>query len=61
MTDAGEQAFMRMRDAARRFDTRIRRGLADDDVDRLRELLALAQNIAAEIDLISAPPAALGG
>ena len=51
LTDAGEQAFMRMRDAARRFDTRIRRGLADDDVDRLRELLAaLAQNIAAETD-----------
>lgn len=51
LTASGEEAFLRMRDAARRFDRRIRRGLADDDVDRLRELLgALAANVAAGID-----------
>ncbi len=49
LTAAGEAAFLRMRDAARTFDARIRHGLADEDVDRLRELLAvLDANIADE-------------
>lgn len=49
LTEAGEQAFLRMRDAARQFDARIRRGLPEEDIDRLRELLAaLAANVADE-------------
>jgi MarR family transcriptional regulator, transcriptional regulator for hemolysin len=40
LTQAGEAAFLRMRGAARAFDRRIRRGLSQEDVDRLRELLA---------------------
>ena len=59
LTAAGEEAFLRMRDAARRFDARLRRGLAQEDVDRLRELLgALAANITDDTDE-SAPPASL--
>ncbi len=40
LTAEGEQAFLTLRDAAMRFDARIRAGLSDEDVDRLRELLA---------------------
>jgi MarR family transcriptional regulator, transcriptional regulator for hemolysin len=40
LTNDGERTFLRLRDAAMRFDTRIRAGLSDADVDRLRELLA---------------------
>jgi MarR family transcriptional regulator, transcriptional regulator for hemolysin len=48
LTDDGERAFLRLRDAAMRFDTRIRAGLSDADVNRLRELLAtLETNCAA--------------
>lgn len=39
LTEDGERTFLRLRDAAMRFDTRIRAGLSDADVDRLRELL----------------------
>jgi MarR family transcriptional regulator for hemolysin len=39
LTEDGERTFLRLRDAAVRFDTRIRAGLSDADVDRLRELL----------------------
>jgi MarR family transcriptional regulator for hemolysin len=40
LTEDGERTFLRLRDAAMQFDTRIRAGLSDADVDRLRELLA---------------------
>jgi MarR family transcriptional regulator for hemolysin len=40
LTEDGERTFLRLRDAAMQFDTRIRAGLTDADVDRLRELLA---------------------
>jgi MarR family transcriptional regulator for hemolysin len=40
LTDEGEEAFLALREAAVRFDARIRAGLSDEDVDRLRELLA---------------------
>jgi MarR family transcriptional regulator for hemolysin len=40
LTEDGERTFLRLRDAAMRFDTRVRAGLSDADVDRLRELLA---------------------
>jgi MarR family transcriptional regulator for hemolysin len=49
LTDAGEQAFLRLRDAARRFDATLRGDLSQDDVDRLRELLeTLAANVTDE-------------
>jgi MarR family transcriptional regulator for hemolysin len=40
LTPKGERAFLRLRDAARRFDTRLRDGLDADDVDRMRAMLA---------------------
>jgi MarR family transcriptional regulator, transcriptional regulator for hemolysin len=40
LTDAGDEAFHRLRDAAVRFDARLRAGLDEQDVDGLRELLA---------------------
>jgi MarR family transcriptional regulator, transcriptional regulator for hemolysin len=40
LTEEGERTFLRLRDAAVAFDARIRAGLSDEDVDRLRELLA---------------------
>src|SRR4051812_25541085 len=39
LTDEGEAAFVRLRDAAVGFDARLREGLADEDVVRLTELL----------------------
>jgi MarR family transcriptional regulator for hemolysin len=51
LTDAGEKAFRRMRDAARRFDATLRGHLSDEDVDRLRELLdTLSENITVATD-----------
>jgi MarR family transcriptional regulator for hemolysin len=45
LTAAGEAAFQRWRSAAAAFDRRLRTGLADAQVDALRELLeAVAQN-----------------
>lgn len=40
VTDAGEQLFLRMRRAAAAFDGRLKAGLEDDEIDRLRRLLA---------------------
>lgn len=57
LTDAGEAAFRRMRDAARRFDERLRGDLSDEEVDRLRDLLAkLAANITDVTDESGKPP-----
>jgi MarR family transcriptional regulator for hemolysin len=39
LTVDGEAAFHRLRQAATAFDERLRAGLPDDDVQRLRELL----------------------
>jgi MarR family transcriptional regulator for hemolysin len=48
LTDEGERVFLALREAASAFDTKIRAGLAAEDVERLRELLAtLADNSAA--------------
>src|SRR5580700_668955 len=45
LTDAGEAAFLRLRDTAIAFDTQLRAGLSDTDVARLGELLGqLAAN-----------------
>ena len=47
LTDAGEAAFMRLRDAAVVFDRGLRRGLSADDLDGLQRVLArLAANVA---------------
>jgi MarR family transcriptional regulator for hemolysin len=49
LTDAGDAAFHRLRRAAKAFDERLRSGLADDDVERLRELMRrLHANVADE-------------
>jgi MarR family transcriptional regulator, transcriptional regulator for hemolysin len=45
VTEAGEQLFLRLRRAAASFDGRLRAGLDDEDVARLRRLLdQLAEN-----------------
>jgi MarR family transcriptional regulator, transcriptional regulator for hemolysin len=45
LTEAGEAAFLRLRDTAVAFDAQLRSGLADADVARLGELLGqLAAN-----------------
>jgi MarR family transcriptional regulator for hemolysin len=47
LTEAGESAFARLRDAAAGFDERLRRDLSDRDVDELGELLGrLERNVA---------------
>ncbi len=55
LTEAGEAAFLRLRDAAVAFDAKLRLGLADADVAQLRALLGqLAVNVGAPAD--QAPP-----
>lgn len=39
LTEQGEAAFHRLREVAVAHDARLRAGLSDDDLDRLRELL----------------------
>jgi MarR family transcriptional regulator, transcriptional regulator for hemolysin len=49
LTEAGEAAFLRLRDAASAFDERLRRGLADRDIDALERLLSrLERNVAGD-------------
>jgi MarR family transcriptional regulator for hemolysin len=49
LTEAGDAAFHRLRRAATAFDARLRSGLDDDDVGRLRDFLTrLHANIAGE-------------
>src|SRR6476619_2455472 len=40
LTEAGEEAFRRLRSVARDYDTQLRTGLTDSDLDTLRGLLA---------------------
>lgn len=55
LTDAGEAAFLRLRDAAIAFDRRLKRGMSADELATLRELLGrLAGNVAKSDD--AAPP-----
>ena len=47
LTEAGEAAFHRMRVAATAFDRQLRGGIPEEDIDRLRTVLAtLARNVA---------------
>jgi MarR family transcriptional regulator, transcriptional regulator for hemolysin len=39
LTKAGEEAFVRLRQAASAFDRRLRRGLGDDDIAELERVL----------------------
>ena len=49
LTEAGEEAFLRLREAAMAFDAVLRAGLADEDLATLGDLLgALATNVGAE-------------
>ena len=49
VTQDGEAAFLRLRDAATAFDHRLRDGLTDTDLDGLAALLGrLAGNVAGE-------------
>jgi MarR family transcriptional regulator, transcriptional regulator for hemolysin len=51
LTDAGEAAFLRLQQAATAFDARLRAGLADADLDNLRDLLGkLAVNVGGSDD-----------
>ena len=43
LTAAGDAAFLRLRRAAQAFDERLREGIGDDDLARVRELLAALQ------------------
>jgi MarR family transcriptional regulator for hemolysin len=55
LTAAGEAAFGRLQQAAIAFDTRLRAGLSDADLDKLSDLLGqLAANVGATKN--SAPP-----
>ena len=51
LTDKGDAAFLRLRDAATAFDARLRTGLDDDDLSTLATLLTrLSSNVAVLAD-----------
>src|SRR5215469_17260710 len=51
LTEHGEQAFLRLRDAAIAFDRQLRRGISDADAATLSEVLGrLAANVGADGD-----------
>jgi MarR family transcriptional regulator, transcriptional regulator for hemolysin len=55
LTDAGETAFLRLRDAATAFDRKLRRGLSADELATLEGMLGrLAANVAKDEE--GAPP-----
>jgi MarR family transcriptional regulator for hemolysin len=58
LTEAGEAAFLRLRDTAIDFDAKLRAGLADADLAALATLLGqLAANVGAgEAAAEAAPP-----
>lgn len=56
LTDAGEAAFLRLREAAMAFDRRLRRGVSADEEATLEEVLSrLAVNVARKNEQ-GAPP-----
>ena len=49
LTDAGEEAFLRLRTAAAAFDRLLRSGITKDEVARLEDVLGrMVQNVAAD-------------
>ena len=62
MTDAGEAAFYRLRDAATDFDQRLRAGLSDEDTNQLADLLGrLEANVTGAASLPGSPAATVPG
>lgn len=62
LTEAGEAAFLRLRDAAVAFDARLRTGLTDEDVATLGTLLGrLAANVGPAADTGAPPWSGLAG
>jgi MarR family transcriptional regulator, transcriptional regulator for hemolysin len=62
LTEAGEAAFLRLREAAIAFDAKLRTGLSDTDVTRLGELLGqLAANAGSPADHHAPPWAGIAG
>jgi MarR family transcriptional regulator for hemolysin len=62
LTEAGEAAFLRLRDTAVAFDRRLRRGITAGEVAGLQALLGrLAANVAAEGERTAPWPTGLGG
>jgi MarR family transcriptional regulator for hemolysin len=60
LTDAGEAAFLRLREAAMAFDAKLRGGIADADLDMLGTVLGrLAANAGAPQDAAAPPWAGL--
>jgi MarR family transcriptional regulator for hemolysin len=58
LTDLGEAGFHRMRGAAVAFDRKLRAGISDGDIDRLRDILdRMSANVAddADVDADSVP------
>jgi len=56
LTQAGEDAFLRLREVAIAFDARLRAGLPDSDLDLLDSLLdALAANVASAATATEGP------
>ena len=59
LTPEGERAFLALRDAAAAHDARLREGLDDEDLERLRAVLARLQaNVAARAPEADGAPAA---
>jgi MarR family transcriptional regulator for hemolysin len=57
LTEAGEAAFLRLRDAAVAFDRRLRRGMTADEVAQLDGLLGgLAANVADSTEGVGRTP-----
>ena len=55
LTDAGEAAFLRLREAAIAFDRKLRRGVSADEAATLEHVLSrLAANVADNVE--GAPP-----
>ena len=60
LTEAGEAAFLALRDAAIAFDQRLRHGISAEELDRLEGLLdRLAANVSTDSDPESPPWAGL--
>jgi MarR family transcriptional regulator for hemolysin len=61
LTDVGEGAFVRLRDAAIEFDARLRRGLAAADLQQVQQTLARLTENAGAGELGSTPWSGLVG
>jgi len=60
LTDAGDAAFLRLRDAAVEFDRRLRAGFTDADLALLADLLVRLTGNVGRADGLPAPPHVAG-